>query len=222
MLEHVRPGGTIYEGTKFSRGTLTCFARKAGKKALFGITARHCLPSGGRCLIAGNDQLPIPFGKNAVHLDKLDALYFEIEDNVRSQLEAGNFIPLGATKEPGAVSDMEGHDIKVGKAQNYDLEQELKAKTIDAYFSGGAQFRAKQTKCPAKVNKSLRTVTNTTIQPGDSGGCIYNFAETKYIGIISTGDTLLQAESGTFVPLSTALSKAGLILATWTDNPHWK
>jgi hypothetical protein len=222
-IQNFTPGGTIYN-INGERGTLTCFARIPGQQMLYGVTAHHVISDGGSCFLGnplsvqggmyvGGPAQRVPGG--------LDASYFPIEDSVRPQLTQNNFYPVGATSEPLQVWNPARFRGKIQNAASAVVEGQLQQKQMAVEFVGSTQISKGNAFTAGQIGKFSQEITGTRIEPGDSGGCALDSGRTRYVALISWGDTQTTSNSGHVVLIQDAFASAGLVLATWADRSLW-
>jgi hypothetical protein len=222
-IQDVRPGGRIVNDYG-ENGTLTCFARRTGQQhVLYGITAKHVIESGQGCWLEDHwtVQSAIQVGSQATHVAGLDALYFEIENGVRTQLIEANFHPLGYAFAPMQVWNPSKHIGKVNSATSSAAADQLKQKEMAVDVVGSTQAAAGNPISAGQLVKYSKEINSTRIAPGDSGGCVIDRKSSRYVALISGGNQKTQTNSGHVVLIQEVFDRTGLVLATWADRSEW-
>jgi hypothetical protein len=228
VLADLRPGARIYNAND-DRGTFTCFAIKpATRHKLYGITARHCLPAGQYCFLGDlSDGNRLIIGGPAKPAATLDVTHFRIEDDVKRQLTASNFLPVGYTADitdvwdPRLIRHKVDHVVKTAAE-----ESALKAKLMPVRHFGATTLVPPGGAVAGDIAKWSATATsriqNTTIARGDSGGPIIDGGKNRWVGFVSSGLSAQASTGGGIVLLRDAFEVLGLALASWHNRGHWQ
>jgi hypothetical protein len=232
-ISEFRPGCKIADASG-SFSTLTCFALKravAGK--LYGVTAGHCIPPGGSAFFGGGFGEGLFVGSLAEHASKLDALCFEIDEDVVRELTERNFRPLGFDADVILVWDPKRIRYKVEAAPRSDEQKRLKEKTMNVRHmgqkstttldpvSGAASRTAPMPGTMVKYGLGGRTNFVGPVAAGDSGGPLID-SKQRYVALVSNGGTAGQSLEGRVVYLSDAFDALGLELGAWHNRARWQ